>query len=141
MSLPKENLSIRLRRLVNNGCTPEDAALALGISPEIARQVIESVDSVELTPDELLIRAKPRLIKALVDIALDETLENPNVRVNAAKVLLDQSSFDELKKSDTIKRVFEEYRQALNSHESELKLVNGNESLVADNKELDLVAI
>lgn len=80
---------IQLRALVESGLSVEEAAEALDLDVDAAKDYLTGEYNREVTAEELIKRYKPQMIQVLANIALDDTLENVAARVSAAKVFVE----------------------------------------------------
>lgn len=113
---------IQLRALVESGLSVEEAAEAMDLDVDAAKDYLTGEYNREVTAEELIKRYKPQMIQVLANIALDETLENVAARVSAAKVFVEgkgetpELPVDKLSEAyRKMKQVIEKQQQASNT--------------------------
>lgn len=136
----KFSLHEKLVSLVEDGLSIEDAASCLGLDPDHAKAVLNANNSIEKDkeredPDNIIEQNKPRAIRKLIRIGLDDSIENISARVAALRAIVDYKSFVTEAENTKIQEMYKKMTEVSAKYEKELlsKKSEGTTTVVIPN--------
>lgn len=135
--MDKMNLNNKLISLVEDGLSVEDAASCLGLDPDHAKEVICANKEMALKanddPDKIIAEAKPKAIRKLVQIGLNDSIENIPARVAALRAIAEYKSFNTEAENNKIQEMFKKMTEVSNKYEKELAAKKESTTVIIPN--------
>lgn len=135
----KFNLNDKLISLVEDGLSIEDAASCLGLDPDHAKEVILFNKSLNSSikdkddPDKIIEENKPKAIKALIRIGLDNSIENISARVAALRAIVEHKSYSTEAEDKKIQEMYKKMTEVSSRYEKELSIKKDSTTVVIPN--------
>ena len=125
MKTPENTLNEKLKHLVSEGLSVEDAAECLGLDIDSAKLALKANDissNLEDTDnvDEILRISKPKALKALINIGLNSKIENVSARVAALSAIAKYDDKDTSIEKDKINEIYRKMRAVSEKYDKEL---------------------
>lgn len=130
----KFNLNDKLISLVEDGLSIEEAASVLNLDLDQAKLVILNSSSSKKKsngeaedPDELIAANKPKAIRMLIRIGLDNSIENISARVAALRTIVEHKSIAEGAENDKVMAMYKKMTEVSERYEKELSSISSKE--------------
>ncbi len=122
----KINLSLQISQLADKGLSPQEIAGILEVEVEDVLMAIKRFNEGDGDVDDMLKIYRPRVLKKLIRICEDESIDNVSARVAAGRAILDYSKDIKGAEDELLRSKLDKMRERVNKALSKHKIIEIN---------------